>query len=210
MHRQPRVAEAEARDDVGAARDRGEVQVALDRSVNVVELLRRERRPGGQHGAQRAEIEIATRCAAVLLEGRQVLRAGAERRDPLAFRHAPQHVAVRRERRALVEDQRAARGESADEPVPHHPAAGREEEQAVVGRQVGVQQVLLAMLQQRAAHAVHDALRHAGRARGIHHVQRRVERHASELQRSARAAELAEGHGAAQSAEIGRSARRTG
>ena len=43
------------------------------------------------------------------------------------------------------------------QPVPHHPAAGREIEQAVAGFHVGVELVFLEMLQQGAAGAVHDA-----------------------------------------------------
>src|SRR2546430_14710047 len=57
----------------------------------------------------------------------------------------------------------------------HHPATGREVEQPVAALQVGVQQVLLVMLQQRAAGAMHDALRSAGRAGRIQDVQRMVE-----------------------------------
>src|SRR2546430_9512657 len=69
----------------------------------------------------------------------------------------------------------------------HHPATGREVEQPVAALQVGVQQVLLVMLQQRAAGAMHDALRSAGRAGRIQDVQRMVEgerseEHTSELQ----------------------------
>ena len=82
------------------------------------------------------------------------------------------------ERRAVVEQQRRAGGEPGHQPVPHHPAAGGEVEQAVAGLQVAVQQVLLQVLQQRAAGAVHDALRHAGRAGGVEDVERMVERQA--------------------------------
>jgi len=57
----------------------------------------------------------------------------------------------------------------------HHPAAGREVEQAVAGLQVGVQPVFLQVLQQRAARAVDDALRDAGRPARVQHVQRLVE-----------------------------------
>ena len=44
-----------------------------------------------------------------------------------------QHVAVGMEGRAVVEQQRRARGEARDQPVPHHPAAGGEVEHAVAG-----------------------------------------------------------------------------
>ena len=79
-------------------------------------------------------------------------------------------------RRAVVQANRRAAREPADEPVPHHPAARREEQQALVGGEIAMQQLFLPMLQQRAADAVHDALRYAGRAGREHDVQRRRER----------------------------------
>ena len=84
-------------------------------------------------------------------------------------------------RRAVVQTDRRARREPADEPVPHHPAARREEQQSLIGREIAMQQLFLAMLQQRAADAVHDALRHAGRAGRKHDVERRRERQANEI-----------------------------
>ena len=91
------------------------------------------------------------------------------------------------EGRAVVEQQRRARGQARDEPVPHHPAAGGEVEQPVARLDVAVQLVLLQVLQQRAAGAVHDALGHAGRARGIQDVERMVERQLREVDLAARA-----------------------
>ena len=143
-------------------------------------------------------------CATVLLQRGEVLGAGAEMRDALALGHAPQDVSVGCERRSLVEDEGRSGGEPAHQPVPHHPAAGREEEQGVVRLQVTVQQVLLAVLQQRAADTVHDALRDAGRSRRIHDEQRGVERHAYEVERGAGAAEVAVMHGVRQVRDAGR------
>ena len=85
----------------------------------------------------------------------------------------------RMERRSVVQHQRRFRGERRDQPVPHHPAAGREVEDAIAGADVAVQLVLLQVLEQRAAGAVHDALRHAGRAGRIEDVERMVEREAA-------------------------------
>jgi hypothetical protein len=59
-----------------------------------------------------------------------------------------------------------------------------------------VQQVLLLVLQQRAAGAVHDALRHAGRAGGVENVQRMVEGQLREGQRLPAAAEAVPRRGA--------------
>ena len=73
-----------------------------------------------------------------------------------------------------------------DEPVPHHPAAGGEVEQPVAGLHVAVQTVLLQVLEQDAASAVHDALRHAGRSRRVHDVERVVERQLRVVDRARR------------------------
>ena len=62
VHRPGRVAEHEAGEDVGAARDRGEVQVGLHRLVDEVEGLRRQRRAGREHRPEAREI-VAGRAA---------------------------------------------------------------------------------------------------------------------------------------------------
>jgi len=62
-----------------------------------------------------------------------------------------------------VKQQRAAGGQAADQPVPHHPAAGCEVEQGVGIGQADMQPVLLDMLDQRAAGAMNNALWRAGR-----------------------------------------------
>ena len=54
--------------------------------------------------------------------------------------------------------------------------AGREVEQNVFHPHIRVQQVLLAVLQQRPARAVNHAFRRAGRPRGKKYVERMVER----------------------------------
>ena len=66
---------------------------------------------------------------------------------------------------AVVEDDRGRREQHADEEVPHHPAGGREPEDAVAGLRVEVQVHLLEVLEQDAALPVDDRLREAGGAR---------------------------------------------
>ena len=100
----------------------------------------------------------------------------AEQRHLRLVGEGEERVAVGMERRAVVEQERRARRERRHEPVPHHPAAGREVEDAIAGLHVAVQLVLLQVLQQRAAGAVDDALGHAGRAGRIEDVERMVER----------------------------------
>ena len=60
--RQRRIAEHEARHDVGAARDRRQADVVLDALVDVVEAFRRERAAGRKH--RRARLPGRSPCAA--------------------------------------------------------------------------------------------------------------------------------------------------
>ena len=65
---------------------------------------------------------------------------------------------------AVVEQDCGLGRQRRDEPVPHHPAQGRVVEDAVAGPDVAVELVLLEVLKEDAARAVHDALGHAGGA----------------------------------------------
>ena len=118
-----------------------------------------------------------------LLAGVDIFRRGAEQREFLVLRIIEQHAFLRGERRAVVQHQRRAAADGRDKPVPHHPAAGGEVEDAVAGAGVGLQAMLFQMLQQRAAGAMHDAFRHAGGARRIENESRLVERQPFEGQR---------------------------
>ena len=83
-----RDAEHEAGDDVGAARDRGEMQVRLDRVVDEVEVFRRERRAGrGQHAHAREIVRVA-RPKSRLPHRVDEFRRRAEDRHPLGRRHS--------------------------------------------------------------------------------------------------------------------------
>ena len=105
----------------------------------------------------------------------QVVWAGAEQGQALPLRQVPEDAGLGVEGRAVVEHQGAAGGQGADQPVPHHPTAGSEEEQPVVAAQVRMQQMLLGVLQQGAANAVNDALGPARGAGRIQDVERSVE-----------------------------------
>ena len=83
-------------------------------------------------------------------------------------------VLVRRERRAVIEQQGGTGGEAGHQPVPHHPAAGGEVIDAVARLHVTMQAVLLEVLQQGPAGTMDDALGHAGGARGVHDVERMI------------------------------------
>ncbi len=108
-HRLGRHAEHEAGDDVGAARDRGEVHVALDAFIDVAKSLRRQRRAGGGDGADGGQVVAVDRpeprsCAA--------RRCTSPRcRNSVIFSACgvvEQDVAVGVEGRAVVEQQGGA------------------------------------------------------------------------------------------------------
>ena len=81
-----------------------------------------------------------------------------------------QRVAVDQHRRRAVQQRR-------DQRVPHHPGGGREPQQPVARRAgPSCRRVVLQVLEQDPAVAVHDRLRLAGGAGGEQHAQRVVER----------------------------------
>ena len=87
--------------------------------------------------------------------------------------------------RSVVEEHSGPRREHGDEPVPHHPAEGREVEDAIARPDVAVELMFLEMLDQRATGAMDNALGHAGRAGRIQDVKRMVERQWLEGERRA-------------------------
>ena len=170
-----RYAEHEAGDDVGAAGNRGEVDIRLDRLVDEIEILRRQRRTRRGHHSQSRQIVAVARAKTRLAHCIDELRRRAEDRHPLVLRIIEERAPFWMEGRAVVEEKRRARCEAGGEPVPHHPAAGGEVEEPVFGRERAMQPVLFQMLEQRAAGAMHDAFRSARRAGGEEDIERMVE-----------------------------------
>ncbi len=82
--------------------------------------------------------------------------------------------------RAVVEDNRRAGRQRADQPVPHHPAARGEPENAVAGPHVQMPAMLRRVLEQEPRRSVLQALRRARRARGVEDEPRGIERHRGE------------------------------
>src|SRR4051794_30329268 len=104
------------------------------------------------------------RLKARLLYRIDVLGRRAEDRHLLFGREVEERTLTRVEWRSVIEEQRRPRGEPADEPVPHHPAAGREIEEPVLALEIAVEQMLAQVLEEDAARAMHDAFGNAGRA----------------------------------------------
>ncbi len=90
-----------------------------------------------------------------------VAGAGAEGGDAGVLGELPQAVHRRPAGIAVVEHDRGRRQQAADEEVPHHPAGRREPEDAVARLRVDVQVLVLELLQQDPAVALHDRLRQA-------------------------------------------------
>ena len=162
-----------------------------------------ERRAGRDDRAQRAQLELATRADPGLLASDEKARTGAEDRDALVVREAPEHARIGLQRRAVEQHDRRAGREPARERVPHHPARRRVIEVAIVRAHVGMQRVLLQLLQQGAAGAMHDALGHAGRAGRVEDEGRVIERQLLERERRRAIAEVGEHHGVVDRVERG-------
>ena len=149
------------------------MHAGLHLGVHVLEALRRERRTRRGDGAQRVQAVGPPRRQAPL-GGRLDEPGGrAEQSDPLGVSEVEEPHRVGR---PVVEHQRGLAGQGRHQPVPHHPARGREVEHAVAGAHVAVEAVLHQVLEQHAARPVDDGLGHARGARGVQHVQRVIER----------------------------------
>ena len=164
-HRRRRVAADETRHDVRPTGHGAQAQVAADLLVYEIEALGCEGGARREHAAHGAEVVTLRGLDARLRGSVDEFRRHAEDVHPRRICEVEQHVGVGVEGRSVVEHQRRFGGERADEPVPHHPAAGREVEDSFARLQVDVESVLLQMLEKRAPGAVDDALRRAGRSR---------------------------------------------
>ena len=150
----------EAAAQVGAARDRREVDVGLHRVVHV-------RRSPSATAASRS----SRSCAASRGDGCRRAAARPLATPSMNLAETPSSVTLvasatsnsaagaGMERAAVEQHDRRLRRQRRHEPVPHHPTAGREVEDAVARPDVAVQLVLAEVLEQHAAGAVDDALR---------------------------------------------------
>ena len=162
--------------DVGTAGDRRQADVLFPRLVYVVVALRHERRAGGDHHAERREVVRLEWPQVPLGAGIDELGRRAEMRAALLLGVVEQNLAATREGRAVVEHQARLGREPHEEHVPHHPVRRAVIEEAISRPHVEVQLVGLQALQERAARAMHDAFRLAGRAGGEEDEHRMLER----------------------------------
>ena len=88
------------------------------------------------------------RPQALLAHRVDIFRRGAEIGHAFLFGIVEEHIGVRREWRAVEQKKGRAAGERRDEPVPHHPAAGREVEHPVARIDVGVVALFLQVLKE--------------------------------------------------------------
>jgi hypothetical protein len=85
------------------------------------------------------------------------------------------------EGRTVVQHQGGPHAQAADQPVPHHPAAGGEVEQHILAPQIAVQQVFLELVGENAGMALDHALGLARGAGAVHHVEGMLGRHLDEI-----------------------------
>eukprot|EP01136_Pigoraptor_vietnamica_P039846 Opistho-1_new@856 len=182
----------EARDDVSAARNRAEEDVLLDARVHVVKALGLEGRARRENRTHSVQLVRLNRSDVLVLERRKPLCAGAKHSDANLVGEVPQRDRCGDERRAVVENNGAAGRKATDEPVPHHPSRRGVIEEHVVAGEVGVQLVLLHVLNKCAACAVDHALGHARGARREHNVERVVEWQLLKLEHGVRLGERQE------------------
>ncbi len=110
--------------------------------------------------------------------------------------HSALHARIARV--AVVEHDRRLGEQDPDQEVPHHPAGRREPEHAIAGLRIDVQVLVLELLEQDPAVALHDRLGQPRRARRVQHPQGMVERDLLEGQLGVVAEELLEGDHALQ------------
>ncbi len=140
------------------------MKIRLDRLVDEIEIVRRERRAGGAKRAQRRQGMRGCRDEAGLPQRIDVFRRCTEQRHPLVPRYVEQRLWPGMEGRAVKQQQSRAGGKPPDQPVPHHPAQCREVEDAVTRPHIRVQTMLFEMLQHHAAGTMNDAFGRARRA----------------------------------------------
>ena len=205
VDRQQRRAADEGGAEVGAAAGREQPGVGAELLVDPVEALGRERGAGRADRLQPAEVAALAGVDAGLHAGGDVGGAGAEHRDPGPLGEVPEDAHVGMAGAAVVEDDRGAGEQAGDEEVPHHPAGGREPEEAVAGMGVDVEVELLQVLEQDAALALDDRLRQPGGAGGVEDPERVVEGDPLEVELGALAGvgELLPGHRVVEAAEVG-------
>lgn len=127
----------EYRADVGTAADRLQPDVRCEPVVDPTPGAGREGRSGLEYGAQSVETELGRGMPIRFLHGGEVGRAHADHGGAGLLGDLPGPVDVRKGGAAVVQDDRAAVQQAADQEVPDHPARGSEEEVAVVGAQIG-------------------------------------------------------------------------
>ncbi len=108
-------------------------------------------------------------------------RRSAEIGHALGGSIVEQHIAVGIEGRTVIEQKCSAGGDTGSQPVPHHPSAGGEIEEAITVANIRMQAVFFQVLQQHTARAMHNAFRNARRAGRKQDTKRMIEGEPREL-----------------------------
>ena len=175
VHREDRTRADEGRAQIGTAAGREEPDVR-ELLVDPLEAL------GGERGAGRADapqLRRVRRDHPGLHRRGDEAGARPERRDLRLGGELPQPLGIGL---TVVEHDRGARQQPADQEVPHHPAGGGEPEEAIARPEIAVQPRLLQVLEQDAALPLDDRLRQPRGAGRVEHPERVVEGQALEAE----------------------------
>jgi len=183
VHRDERAGTDERPRDVRATAGREQPDVVAELVVDPAETLGGQGRTGRADRAQTGQRTTVLGLDAGLQAAVEIGRAGAEHRDARVLAEVPQDIHRGVARVAVEQDDRRVGHETGDEVVPHHPAGGREPQDAVAGPRVVLQPPGLEMLEHDPAVPVDDRLGQAGRAGAVEHPQRVVEGNALERER---------------------------
>ena len=181
----------EARADLGAARDVDDRAAARRRrrrstSATAPRSTARRSRRGRAATTGRARGPASSPCA---ISARISVGETPRIVDPMTLDERPEAVRPGIIGRAVVEHERAAVGERADDlPRPHDPTDVGEPEQPLAAAQVHLERDLLGDLHEEAAVHVHRALRPAGRAARVRDEQRMLAVDVAASKRSGRVA----------------------
>ncbi|OIQ78265.1 hypothetical protein GALL_400360 [mine drainage metagenome] len=173
----------EAGHKVGSTGHGTQADIGFDVRIDVVEAFGREGRSGGHDGAQIRKTMRGFWVQARLAQRLDELGRRAQMGEAHGVGVIEQDGIAAQSRRSVVKTHRGTLAEGGHQPVPHHPAAGREKEHAVVGMDVGLQPQFGQMFEQNTARTMHDALGNSRGAAGVQDVDGMVEWQRGELDR---------------------------
>ena len=122
------------------------MHVALDVLVDEIEALRCQRRPGRSHRADAVEAMRADWCQSRLVHRVDEFRRRPEQRHPVSSAKSNSTLPSGWKGDPSYSNSVASEASAGDQPVPHHPAAGREIEDTIAWLDVAVKLMFFQVL----------------------------------------------------------------